>query len=97
MVRYPIFIGVALVVTFGLFWSMQALISVGLELQEAAEMTKVEFVRLKREPREEIVKREPPDREKPERQPPPPPLSMANSSFEPGQGIALLPKPEHVG
>ena len=70
--RLPAAIAVACLVTFGLFWAMQALIGVTGELEEASASPQIDFVRLKRDPRVESKKRQPPEREKPDQPPPPP-------------------------
>jgi protein TonB len=77
--RFPIAVGLACVVTFGLFWAMQALIGVSGELQEGMSAPSIEFVRLKRDRTPELKKREPPKREKPEQQPPPPEMNLAEN------------------
>jgi protein TonB len=75
--RFPVAIAFALVVTFFLFYAMQALVSVSGELQEGSAPPTVEFVRLKRDTSPEVAKREPPKREKPEQPPPPPQMNLA--------------------
>ena len=77
--RLPIAVGLACVVTFGLFWAMQALISASGKLQEGTSAPNIEFVRLKRDTAPEMKKREPPKREKPEQQPPPPEMDLAKN------------------
>lgn len=67
----------AVLVTFALFWTMQALVSVRGELKEASARLSVDFVRLRKDTAPETKKREPPKREKPEAQPPPPEMNMA--------------------
>ena len=55
--RFPTAVAVAAVVTFGLFWIMQALIGVEGELDEGVRGRVVDFVRLKREELVEEKKR----------------------------------------
>lgn len=64
---------------FGLFWVMQALISVSGELREGGVKLAVDFVRLRRDRAPELKKREPPKREKPEQQPAPPQMNVAKN------------------
>jgi protein TonB len=80
----------AIVVTFALFWAMQALITVGYELLEGGEPLSIEFVRLKRDNTPPQSKREPPKREKPKQPPPPPDISRSRSSLDPGEGVAAI-------
>jgi protein TonB len=77
--RLFIAVGLACVVTFGLFWAMQALIGMSGELKEGGAAPSIEFVRLKRDSTPEQKKREPPRREKPEQQPPPPEMDIAKN------------------
>ena len=77
--RFPAAIAIALVVTFGLFWTMQALIGVGGELKEGVASPRIEFVRLKRDSSPIEKKREPPKREKPDAAPPPPEMNLAKN------------------
>ncbi len=71
----------AIVVTFGLFYLMQALIlSEGGELGEATGSL-IEFVRLKKESELETKKRKMPEKKEPEEPPPPPDLSMSRSQM----------------
>jgi protein TonB len=85
-IRYfPVAIAFALVVTFFLFWAMQALVTVSGELREGGNPPSIEFVRLKRDTAPEAQKREPPKREKPE-QPPPPPQMNLSDRVDPGTG-----------
>jgi protein TonB len=77
--RLPISVGLACIVTFGLFWAMQALIGASGELKEGRSGASIEFVRLKRDSTPEEKKREPPRREKPEQQPPPPEMDIAKN------------------
>jgi protein TonB len=77
--RLSIAVGLACVVTFGLFWAMQALIGMSGQLREGKPAPSIEFVRLKRDSTPEEKKREPPRREKPEQQPPPPEMDLAKN------------------
>ena len=77
--RFPAAFAIALVVTFGLFWTMQALIGVGGELKEGVASPRIEFVRLKRDSSPIEKKREPPKREKPDAAPPPPEMNLAKN------------------
>lgn len=89
-VRLPIAIVLACGVTFGLFWSMQALIGTTRELLEGRPPPSIDFVRLRRDHTPQEKKREPPKREKPEQPPPPPDISMSKASLDPGEGIAEI-------
>ena len=90
MTRFATSTGLAIIVTFALFWAMQALITVGYELTEGGEPLSIEFVRLKRDNAPPQAKREPPKREKPRQPPPPPDISQSRSSLDPGEGIAAI-------
>ena len=76
----------AIGVTFGLFYLMQALI-LGKDMK-LGEMsgTMIDFVRLKKESDLDLKKRKMPDKKEPEEPPPPPDLSMARSN-KPSQDI----------
>ncbi len=70
----------AVLVTFGLFYLMQALIlGKDMKLGEAGG-SMIDFVRLKKDTDLEIKKRKMPDKEEPEEPPPPPDLSMARTN-----------------
>ena len=77
--RLPIAVVLACVVTFGLFWAMQALIGASGVLKEGSSNVSIEFVRLKRDSTPQEKKREPPKREKPQQQPPPPEMNLAQN------------------
>jgi protein TonB len=81
--RIPAALVLACVVTFGLFWTMQALVGVTGELKEGTSSPKIEFVRLRKNNEPPVKKREPPKRQKPEQAPPPPQISMSKASLEP--------------
>jgi len=89
--RLPISVGLACIVTFGLFWAMQALISMRGQLREGRPAPSIEFVRLKRESAPEEKKREPPKRQKPEQQPAPPEMNLAKN-MNPSEAVGeILP------
>ncbi len=44
--RFPVAIGLSVLVTFSLFWVMQALVTVSGELKDATRTASIEFVRL---------------------------------------------------
>jgi len=70
----------AIFVTFGLFYLMQALIlGKDMKLGEASG-TMIDFVRLKKDSELDLKKRKMPDKKEPEEPPPPPDLSMARSN-----------------
>ena len=92
VLRIPIAIATACVVTFGLFWTMQALIGVSGELKEGVSSPKIEFVRLRRDTTPQLKKREPPKREKPDQPPPPPDISMSKATLDPGAIAAIVPE-----
>jgi protein TonB len=77
--RFPVAVALAGLVTFGLFWVMQALIGVSGELREGKAPPKVEFVRLRRDTTPETKEREKPERQVPEQQPPPPEMNLAEN------------------
>jgi len=88
--RLPAAVALACLVTFGLFWAMQALIGVTGELKEGSPPPTIDFVRLRKDNQPELKKREPPKREKPEQPPPPPDMSMARSNLNAGDAMAGL-------
>ncbi len=81
--RIPLAFVMACVVTFGLFWTMQALVSTAFVLSDSKPSPKIEFVRLRRNTTPEIKKREPPKRQKPQEAPPPPQINVSKASLEP--------------
>jgi protein TonB len=90
--RLAIAVGLACVVTFGLFWAMQALISASGKLKEGRSASNIEFVRLKRDTAPETKKREPPKREKPEQPPPPPDIRASKANLDAGSvGGVVVP------
>lgn len=88
--RFPVAAGLGILVSFALFWVMQALVGVSGELKEGRPSLRLEFVRLKRDRAPEVKKREPPKREKPEHPPPPPDISLSKASLEPEAGIVAI-------
>ncbi len=75
--RYTLSALVATGVTFGLFYLMQALISMGVaEAEQAFAGHVIEFVRLKRDSELELKKRRMPDKKPPEEELPPPELDL---------------------
>jgi len=87
--RFPAAVAIALLVTFGLFWTMQALIGVGGELKEGRASPRIEFVRLKRDSAPVEKKREPPKREKPDAAPPPPEMNLAKN-MNPSEAVGEI-------
>lgn len=81
--RIPLAFVMACVVTFGLFWTMQALVSTAFVLSDSKPSPKIEFVRLRRNTTPEVKKREPPKRQKPQEAPPPPQINVSKASLEP--------------
>jgi protein TonB len=80
MLRHLTAAVLAIGVTFGLFYLMQALIlGKDMKLGEAGG-TMIDFVRLKKESELETKKRKMPDKKEPEEPPPPPDLSMARTN-----------------
>ena len=80
LLRHIVAALVALSITFGLFYFMQYLISMGMD--RGADVQKgrvIEFVRLKRDSELMTRKRELPKKEKPPEPPPPPDLQMSQA------------------
>jgi protein TonB len=77
--RYFITTGLAVVVTLGLFWVMQALIGVEGGPLDETKRTIIEFVRLKREVEPEKKKRELPEKQEHEEEPPPPEMNLSHN------------------
>jgi protein TonB len=88
--RIPISLALACVITFGLFWTMQALVSAEGKLQEGSSSPKIDFVRLRKNKAPQEKKREPPKRQKPEQAPPPPDISMSKASLEPSTDFSSV-------
>ena len=77
-----------MLVTFGLFWVMQALISMeGSGLGEKGPRYNIDFVRLKRDETIQEKKRKIPEKTPPKEQPPPPPMDLSRN-LRPDQNIA---------
>jgi protein TonB len=85
-VRHVATIAVAAVITFALFWVMQALIGVAGEANESKRGKVIEFVRLKKESVAEAKKRRLPQKQQHEEEPPPPPLNLAKN-MRPDQAL----------
>ncbi len=89
-VRHGIAALLALGITFGLFYLMQYLISMGSE--RGANIRKgqvIEFVRLKRDSATQTRKRELPKKEKPPEPPPPPELQMSQTDAPDADAMAI--------
>jgi protein TonB len=78
--RHFVAFAIASVVTFGLFWVMQALVGVEGQLDESVNRRVVDFVRLKRDSATEEKKREPPKKKQKEDTPPPPDLNLSQNN-----------------
>lgn len=88
--RHLISGGLALLVTIGLFWMMQALISMpGSDLEDTGPAYNVDFVRLKRDERLNEKKRKMPERMTPKEQPPPPPMDLSQN-LQPDRGLGAI-------
>ncbi|MCS5635169.1 MAG: energy transducer TonB [Myxococcota bacterium] len=88
--RHSIAALLALAITFGLFYLMQYLISMGSE--RGANIRKgqvIEFVRLKRDTAAQTRKRELPKKEKPPEPPPPPELQMSQNDAPDANSMAI--------
>jgi periplasmic protein TonB len=77
VLRFPIALALAFLVTVGMFGFMRALTNARGEHDETSAVTKIEFVRLRRETEIEEKKREKAEREKPQQAPVTPTLSVA--------------------
>jgi len=76
-------------VTFSLFWLMQALIGVTGELREGRSSAKVDFIRLRKDRDVETKKREVPEKQLPDKPPPLPDMNFAPSRLGDGDALAL--------
>lgn len=88
--RHSIAALLALSITFGLFYLMQYLISMGSD--RGANIRKgqvIEFVRLKRDTATQTRKRELPKKEKPPEPPPPPELQMSQNDAPDANSMAI--------
>jgi len=90
MSRYAASGAMALLVTFALFWAMQALVTVAFELSEGGKALSVEFVRLRRDTSPEVKKREKPKLEKPKVAPPPPTVRQTSVKLDAGAGVNAI-------
>jgi protein TonB len=91
--RFLVTFALAVVVSFGLFWLMQFLISSRSGVYEDVIRGRVvEFVRLKRETDLETKKRELPEKREKEEQPPPPDIDLS-SVPKPGQEALAIAAP----
>ena len=90
MSRYAASGAMALLVTFGLFWTMQALVTVALKLKEGGKPLAVEFVRLRRDTAPKVKAREKPKLEKPKVAPPPPTVRQSSTKLDAGAGVAAI-------
>jgi protein TonB len=89
--RHLVAAGIAIGVTAGLFYLMQALISMsGSGLDESKRGSVIEFVRLKRESELELKKRKLPEKTPPKEQPPPPPDMNLTPPSAQAQGVMAL-------
>ncbi len=90
-IRHLVAAGFALGVTFGLFYVMQALISMpGAGLDESGMSRIVEFIRLKKDSRVETKKREIPDKKLPPKPPPIPDLDLSKASLRHELGALVI-------
>jgi protein TonB len=80
-----------IVTAFGLFWVMQALVSVTGKMAESGSRLAIEFVRLRKDRTPETKEREPPKRQKPEQQPPPPEMNVAKAINPSGAVGDIIP------
>jgi protein TonB len=87
--RLVLAVGIGCLISFALFWVMQALIGVSGELKEGRPPPRVEFVRLRKDTTPEMKEREPPRREKPEQPPPPPEMNLAKN-MNPGDAVGEI-------
>jgi len=91
--RYVVSIGLAVLVTFALFFTMQSLIS--MQARQATDTSKtssLDFVRLKRESATEARKRQLPKKEE-HKPPPPPPDFSTNQTPRPGMESVAIAMP----
>lgn len=89
--RYVFAFALASLVTFGLFWIMQALIDQPASLDESDAPRVIDFVRLKRDTRTETKERELPDRKPPEKEPPPPQMNLSENLRPDAGDAAFVP------
>ena len=89
--RHLLTAGLAVLVTLGLFWVMQALVGVEGELEDEGPRLVVDFVRLKRELEPEKKKRELPEKQEHEEEPPPLDMNLARNLRPDGGGAGFGP------
>jgi len=87
--RIVVSIVAGILMSFFLFWGMQALINVTGKLEEGRPDPRVEFVRLRKDSAPAMKEREPPKREKPQQPPPPPQMSMSQT-INPGEAVSEI-------
>lgn len=92
MTRYGVSLGPAMLVTFVLFWMMQALVSVGFELIDGKPPFTVNWVRLIPDHTPKPEPRTMPPRVKPRQTPPPPRIPDSIKAFGPADDVTpILP------
>jgi protein TonB len=90
LVRYAVSTLLAGMVTFGLFFMMQSLISMqGKGATDISKRGSLEFVRLKRESATETRKRKLPKKQENKPPPPPPDMSMAKAPRPGGDAVSI--------
>lgn len=89
LVRFLIPFGLAMGVTFGLFYLMQSLIGVEGQLDDSESVKVVDFVRVKRSEEVKKKEREPPKKEEVDDTPPPPDFELDQSNSLDGGGIGI--------
>lgn len=92
--RYLLSSGLAIVVTFGLFFLMQSLITMSKTgIDEIKGGRVIDFVRLKRDESLQVKKRELPQKVAPKSQPPPPALDLPTNPGDLAQGMIGIAPP----
>lgn len=90
--RLVIFVPLAAVVTFGLLYLMQHLITMSEGALEEVEYTKlIEFVRLKRDTQTQEKERTLPEPQRPEEAPPPPDIDLAQNDAPTQEVTNVMP------
>jgi len=101
IIRYPIAVVFAAVITFGLFFLMQALIAMNSEQMEKGSSTKIADIHMPERKMELIQEEKKPDKpEEPEQPPPdmaPPPMEMAMSDNAVSMKVNVAAKVEIGG
>jgi protein TonB len=93
ILRHAVALIVAAGITFGLFFTMQLLISMGAgEMSDIGSGNVIEFVRLKRQSDLQLRKRQLPEKKKPPKPPPPPALELSTPDG-PDQGEMAFAAP----